>query len=458
MTATGSEARTPFGGYYHRDVPQPDLELTQVGPGTPGGEYLRRFWHPVGLSAELLDLPRRIRVLGEDLVLFRDGEGRVGLLNLHCSHRGTSLEFAMVERRGIRCCYHGWAFDVDGRVLDIPGEPPESTLKDRLYHGAYPTHEYKGLIFAYMGPPDQRPPFPVLDTFEMPGYRVVASGPEDDRYVYRCNWLQIKENAMDPLHRVFLHDLEEPRASLDPFRPSASGAPMSTWLTEGMSRWESEFANVARDIRVMEWQETPIGMIYIYTRRAGEMVWVRIADFIPPNIHQFGVQDMAREEIIKQAPAMTHWTVPVDDTHTATFGLRYVKERQDRPLRDTRPGLRSSDSIDRPYAQRQREPGDFEAQESQRPIAVHALEHLASGDRGVVMVRNLLREGIRAVAQGGDPRRFVPTSGELIPTYAQNTILRIPPGESADAERELLREVGRKVARGEYLEPAVSVG
>ena len=96
----------PHGAYYHRDVPLVDEELTHVGPGTPGGEWLRRFWHPVFVSAELKDLPKAIRILGEDLVLFRDHSGQIGLLELHCSHRGTSLEFGQVQERGIRCCYH----------------------------------------------------------------------------------------------------------------------------------------------------------------------------------------------------------------------------------------------------------------------------------------------------------------------------------------------------------------
>ena len=123
-----------YGAYYHRDVPEDDAELTRVGPGTPCGEYLRRFWQPVGLSAELRDLPKAIRIMGEDLVLFRSGRGEVGLLELHCSHRGTSLEYATVESQGLRCCYHGWMYGVDGCVLDTPGEPPESTFKDRFYH------------------------------------------------------------------------------------------------------------------------------------------------------------------------------------------------------------------------------------------------------------------------------------------------------------------------------------
>ena len=116
-------------------------------------------------------MPHAIRILGEDLVIFRDGGGQIGLLELHCSHRGTSLEFGLIEQKGIRCCYHGWQFDVDGRILDTPGEPPDSTYKERLCHGAYLVHEHEGLVFAYMGPPDKKPPFPIYDTMNMPGYR-----------------------------------------------------------------------------------------------------------------------------------------------------------------------------------------------------------------------------------------------------------------------------------------------
>jgi len=122
---------TPFGGYYHRDVPQEDTELTHIGPGTPCGEYLRRFWQPVCFTDDLRDLPRRVTLLGEELVAFRDGRGAVGLLELHCPHRGTSLEFGLLSDRGIRCCYHGWLFDVDGTILETPGEP-ETSLYTRL--------------------------------------------------------------------------------------------------------------------------------------------------------------------------------------------------------------------------------------------------------------------------------------------------------------------------------------
>ena len=153
---------TAYGAYHHRERPADDEELTRVGPGTPCGEYLRRFWQPVVLSEELRDLPRRLRIMGEDLVAFRDRSGAAGLLELHCPHRGTSLEFGLISDKGIRCCYHGWLFDVDGTILETPGEPADSTLKDRLFHGAYPVREYQGLVFAYMGPPEQTARFPDL--------------------------------------------------------------------------------------------------------------------------------------------------------------------------------------------------------------------------------------------------------------------------------------------------------
>ena len=128
MTTNVPFLSIPYGGYLHSEVPVEDTELTHVGPGTPGGEWFRRFWQPVALSSELKDLPKAIRILGEDLVIFRDRSGQVGLLELHCSHRGTSLEFGQVEEHGIRCCYHAWCFDVDGTILDTPGEPPDLSL------------------------------------------------------------------------------------------------------------------------------------------------------------------------------------------------------------------------------------------------------------------------------------------------------------------------------------------
>jgi len=257
---------TAYSAYHHRGRPAEDLELSRVGPGTPCGEYLRRFWQPVVLSEDLRDLPKRLRILGEDLVAFRDKSGAVGLLELHCPHRGTSLEFGLVGEKGIRCCYHGWLFDVDGTILETPGEPADSTLKDRLFHGAYPVHEYHGLVFAYMGSPEAQPEFPILDTFDLPGYQLAAR----QGTVWPCNWLQVKENSMDPAHLAFLHTL-----------PGSQG-----------------FTDDLGALGEWDWMETPAGMVYIDTRRQGDRVWVRVADFILPNIHQFPSVDapfVARE-------------------------------------------------------------------------------------------------------------------------------------------------------------------
>ena len=146
MTTRSPFLTTRFGAYHHRGVPAEDTELTHIGPGTPCGEYFRRFWQPVCFSHDLRDVPRRVLILGEELVVFRDLRGHVGLLELHCPHRGTSLEYGLISERGIRCCYHGWLFDVDGALLETPGEPLQSTLKERLCHGAYPTHEHKGIV------------------------------------------------------------------------------------------------------------------------------------------------------------------------------------------------------------------------------------------------------------------------------------------------------------------------
>ena len=406
---------TPYGGYSHRRVPREDEDLTHVGPDTPCGEYFRRFWQPIVFLRELNDLPVSVRVLGEDLVVFRDRSGRVGLMELHCCHRGTSLEFGIVSERGIRCCYHGWLYDIDGKILETPGEPADSTLKDRLYHGAYPTHEHNGLVFAYMGPPEAKPPFPIYDTYEMPGYRTWSGL----RHLLPCNWLQVKENSMDPAHLSFLHTIDG-------------------------------YVGFGKELKLhseLDYMETPIGMVYIDTRRVGDKVWVRMADYVAPNMHQFGAgsQDFS-VEVRFQRSMMTHWAVPIDDDHTMNFRLRHVREGQDHE-----PEVMSfGQSEDRPYGERQRVPGDYDVQVGQRPIAVHALEHLATTDRGVILLRNMVSQGIRAVQSGQSPNGLVTEGNEYLPTYANDTIIRVPEAPTEEEERKLLRETGREVA-GDYI-------
>jgi nitrite reductase/ring-hydroxylating ferredoxin subunit len=416
MTTRAPFLTTRFGGYYHRAVPQEDIELTHVGATTPCGEYLRRFWQPVCFTDELRDLPLRVRILGEDLVVFRDYRGAVGLLELHCPHRGTSLEFGLIAERGIRCCYHGWLFDVDGTILETPGEPKTSTLKDRLCHGAYPTQEHHGIVFAYMGPPDDRPPFPRYDSFCRPGYRLTP-GP---RYCYPCNWLQTLENAMDPVHTAFLHTI-------------VSG-----------SQFTDEFGQVPE----LDFTQTPVGMIYTATRRVGENIWARMVENILPNLQQVApIWEDGHREHPFSGPILSRWVVPVDDTNTLFIELRHVSETAgvtpewwaDKVMA---PGQLAVDG----YEASQRKPGDYEAQVSQRPIAIHGLEHLGATDRGVTMFRQLVRHGIRAVQNGRTPDGLSGEADGIIATYCNDTVVRVPPAQTAEDDRQLMRTTGRKLA------------
>jgi nitrite reductase/ring-hydroxylating ferredoxin subunit len=408
-----------YSAYHHRERPTEDEELTRVGPGTPCGEYLRRFWQPIILASELGELPRRIRILGEDLVAFRDKRGEFGLLELHCPHRGTSLEFGLIAEKGIRCCYHGWLFDVDGTILETPGEPADSTLKDRLFHGAYPVHEHAGLVFAYMGPPNLQPAFPLFDTYDLPAYQLVARAPT----VWECNWLQVKENSMDPAHLAFLHTL-----------PGSEG-----------------FTQDLKELGEWDWMETPIGMVYIDTRREGDRVWVRVADYILPNVHQFppNADPMAQRNSITR-PLATTWAVPLDDTHTMQIGYYHFPGGK-----ELRRGAGFGQDGSRPYEDRQRVPGDYDAQVSiHGGVARHGLEHLASTDRGVTMMRNMIRRGIRAVRNGESLDYRILQNGPVIPTYCHDrVILGISPATTTKEDRRQLRELGRSV-----VEDSVSAG
>jgi phenylpropionate dioxygenase-like ring-hydroxylating dioxygenase large terminal subunit len=414
MSERASFLNRSYGAYYHRERPPEDEELTRVGPGTPCGEYLRCFWQPVIQAFELGDVPRRLRILGEDLVAFRDKGGSIGLLELHCPHRGTSLEFGLIDQQGIRCCYHGWLFGIDGTILETPGEPADSTLKNRLCHGAYPVREHHGLVFAYMGPPDKQPDFPILDTYDLPGYRQVARAPT----IWECNWLQVKENSMDPAHLQFLHTL-----------PGSEG-----------------FTEDFKEHPEWDWMETPVGMVYIDTRRQGDRVWVRVADFILPNIHQFppNADPMALRNSVNR-PMATTWAVPLDDTHTMQIGYYRAPEG-----REFRRGAGFGQDASRSYEERQRIPGDYDAQVSiHGGIARHGLEHLASTDRGIIMMRNMIRRGIRAVKSGGNLDYRILHNGGAIPTYSHDRVVSgIPPAGSLDADKQLLRDTARKVVSG----------
>jgi nitrite reductase/ring-hydroxylating ferredoxin subunit len=411
---------TPFGGYLNPGSDDTDRDLTAVGPRTPGGEYLRRFWHPVALASELAGKPLPLKILGEKLILFRDGSGRLGLVHRHCSHRGTSLEYGIISEQGIRCAYHGWQYGVDGTVLDTPSEPAGSRLKHSLCHGAYRTHEHAGLIFAYMGPPDAVPEFPVYDalTWPQPNKLVAYKLPTP------CNWLQMHENAADPIHTAYLHTI----VSGVQFTPAFGALP------------------------VLEFMETPVGMLCIATRRCDDNLWIRASDVILPNVAQFGTGFVnGSKEKIALCAAFTRWITPVDDSNCLVIGVRHFNDVMDPEHlgREEDIGLGKLDLLgqtdERPYSERQKSPGDYDAIVGQGPIVVRANEHLSSTDKGVAMLRRQLRAGIKDVQQGRSlqvPRRY---GDSIVPTYNNETILRVPPVEGDD--QAVLRDFGHRVCQ-----------
>ena len=407
----------PFSGYFKRDVPAEDPELTHIGPGTMCGEYLRRYWQPVAMSNEVSDLPLAIRILGEDLVLFRDQSGQLGLLHRHCAHRGASLEFGIIMDCGIKCCYHGWHFDVDGRLIDAPSEPLGSPVRDKVVQGAYPLHEINGIVFAYMGPPDKKPDFPIYDTMNLPDT-------EEKTFSLSmpANWLQVYENTQDPIHVIHLHAL-------------SSGV---------------QFGAASGVEQLIDYRTTPLGMMNVQTRRVGDHLWTRTTDSIFPNGNQTGaIWEEAESKKVFQRVSMLRWMVPIDNTHTMTIGWRYFSKALDPRGQDT-PSEVGKETIDfmgqtagRPYEEQQRQPGDYVVQVAQRPITVHALEHRVTSDRGVSKLRKMLRDKVRAHAETGDAPMPVLNESSKVSTYCQDTVY---PVLKVENDELLMKNFGARVA------------
>lgn len=394
------------------NVPAENAELTHVTFGSPMGEVLRRYWQPVCLSAEIDELPKFTRILGEDLVAFRDKRGRVGLLDAHCAHRGASLEYGRIEQEGIRCCYHGWLYAPDGTCLETPGEPPDSPIKSKIAQPAYPAREFGGLVFAYMGPPDREPKFPRFDILERPGWKLFAYRNASRGAIAECNWLQIQENGMDPLHASFLHS---PRKG-------------------------HHFTEIYATLPAVEYEETPHGMKYTRTARLSSgNTFVRVTEVFTPNMRSIA-DNITPDQPYSEQASLVGWWVPVDNTHTIGFHIEafdpsnaesvttFAKAKEGRTA--------GTQEVRREYADAQRDPDDKEAQVSQRPIAVHALEHLATSDRGVAMFRRVLRRAIEDVRAGRDPQNtFRDADQGVIRVLASNTVKQSEPHALSEEEK-----------------------
>ncbi|MCH8198653.1 MAG: Rieske 2Fe-2S domain-containing protein [Chloroflexi bacterium] len=352
------------------ETPEMDRYMTLVGPGEPAGELLRRYWMPVAVAAELTDEhpTRFVRLLGEDLVLFRDKSGRVGLLADHCSHRGVSLLYGRVEERGISCAYHGWLYDCEGNILETPPERNDAIMRS-VKQVAYPVQKLIGLYWAYLGPL----PAPVIPHYDAwarrDGHRKIFVQP-----VLDCNWLAAMENSVDPAHTSILHQRQG---------------------TENTTR-----GNIDR-IAQFDFYLHPYGLM---KRRVWKNGVVDEHPVLFPNVLRHASETQIR--------------VPIDDTHTQIYIVDFYPTPDGAEV-DEEPEVEHVASFKQPadalhplarfdmhpewLKAHKAQPQDHMAWETQGPMASRTTEHLSYSDQGIVLYRKLLRENIEKVRAGQDP-------------------------------------------------------
>jgi len=386
--------------------------ITRVGPDTPMGDTLRRYWVPALLARELPEPdcpPVRVRLLGEDLIAFRDTTGRVGLLDEFCPHRRASLFFGRNEDCGLRCVYHGWKFDADGRCVDMMNEPPEVQFKDKIATTAYPTVEAGGVIWAYMGAPAQRPAPPAFAWTRVPATHITVS-----KVIQESNWVQGVEGGIDTSHAPILHRLltnDSKRPGFKPDNPFVRGkAP------------------------TLELDVTDYGYRYAGIRPLDEATFhVRTYHFILP-FHQ--IRPSRSEGGVPLVAG--HMWVPIDDETTMVYNWEYsvtepltAEDRLERRLgngpHDVDPktfrsirNKRNHYMLDRHVQKTESFTGidgintqDRAIQEGMGPVVDRSREHLGPADRAIIQARRLLLEAVKTVADGGTPRGIEPTYSTL---------------------------------------------
>jgi phthalate 4,5-dioxygenase oxygenase subunit len=373
--------------------------VTRVGPGTPMGDTMRRYWMPALLAWELPEPdcpPVRVKLLGEDLIAFRDTSGRIGLLDEYCPHRRVSLFFGRNEECGLRCVYHGWKFDVEGRCVDMMNEPDELQFKNKIRTTAYPTVEVGGIIWAYMGPPELQPPLPNFAWTQVPEtHRHVT------KVIQACNWLQAFEGGIDTSHAQILHRSFTATIGSNSRGPRG-GAP------------------------TVEVDVTNYGYCYagIYPQPS-EVAFIRAYHFVMP-FHQLRPSTTDRGN-----PSVAgHIWMPMDDDNTMVYNWEYSLtdeplNEEDRlelrlgngPLDVDQTTFRSKRSRDNNYLidrQMQKTVNftgiegintqDRAVQESMGRIVDRSKEHLGPADKAIIQARRLLLEAVKTVQAGGTPR------------------------------------------------------
>ena len=367
--------------------------LTRVGPGTRMGNLLRRYWYPVAAVAEMESRwTLRVKILGEDLVLFKDRSGRLGLIAEYCPHRRASLAYGIPTDDGLRCPYHGWEYDTRGHCLDRPSENDRTALKDKAITPAYPVEELGGLIFAYLGPK----PAPLLNRYD--AYVEEGAIRTVGKTVVDCNWLQIMENSADPVHTEWLHgqvlEFVTGKESLALSRHHVKIAfdefpygIVKRRLLEGQKEEESD-----------DWKTGhPLVFPNIVAVGNGGGLWKQ---------YQFQIR------------------VPMDDTHTMHYWYyAYVAPdgaRVPRHLVDKVPAYFPPVKDERgEYLLQYVHVQDIMAWVTQGPIADRSIEMLGASDRGVVMLRRILKRELEKIERGEDPVA-------VIRDPAQNTMIELP--------------------------------
>lgn len=379
--------------------------MTQTGPGTPGGDLMRRYWLPVRLSSELPKgaAPMPITMLGENLVLFRDEAGRAGLLHRQCPHRRADLSYGRIEDGGLRCLYHGWLFDVAGNCLEQPGEPVESTYKDEVKACAYPVVEKSGMLFAYLGG---------ATAPEFPDWEFLTAH-EDHRFHKRlalnCNYLQALEGNIDPVHLSYLH---RPLKKVDTRPVPGSNKPADAFYAEERRPQ-------------LDLEDTDYGIRIFSVRGAGpDKQYLRITNFIMPCMASI----VGNEGRVNEGYSV-HWHVPIDDHSNMRFDFVFNRVRpldQERYNKRHHEGLTGPDgvtrrSLENRYFQSRDamqtdnftgmgpsfDIHDAFATESMGPITDRTQENLATSDRIIVRARHQVLEGIADVKAGKEPRGVI---------------------------------------------------
>jgi 5,5'-dehydrodivanillate O-demethylase len=363
--------------------------LARVGPGTPAGQLLRRYWHVVAAASELSEEKpkKKVRVLGEDLVLYRDRGGNYGLVAEKCSHRGASLYYGFVEEDGIRCPYHGWKYDACGKCVEQPFENPQAGFKEKIQHPAYPVVKLSGLLFAYMGPAEKKPIVPRWDLL----VRQDGSKKVDICEVLQCNWLQAMENSVDPVHTYYLHSHTLKIKGAKDYVP---------FHYQQLDKIDFElvvhptWAGIQKQ-RIFAGSDVP-------AEAPHPLIFPNIL-FVP----------------VRMGYSL-HFRTPIDDHNTQVYQFRF------QPTKDGRIAAHPEDDPPIEFIRTKNGDGEFHlehfasqdhmAWETQGALADRSKEHLGESDRGIIMFRKMLREQIQAVQNGDDPIgiNFDPQKDEMI--------------------------------------------